>query len=443
MDLSTMKTSTKLFRILGVIAFLVYSPVFLIYTFRTIELGYFDRYKGDRAPYLQLVTTNSILIRWQSEWKQPYMLRYWESENPMQSNTLNFASENEFKVNLLNLKSNTKYEYEIIGRNTWKGEFTTAPDQINFDNPVRIWVTGDQGHKGKLQQEVRNSAIQWLSINKKIDRPLADFWLTTGDNAYTSGTNQEFQKTFFSPYEDLLSSLPVLPTYGNHDSRRFSFYKIFDFPKHGETGGLPSGSRHYYSYIYGPVKIIMLDTDTTSLSKDGKMAKWLVDELSQNEIQWVIVAFHHPPYTRSGHDSDNVSDSKGRLFKVRENILPILDQYGVDLVLTGHSHTYERTHLISGHYGTSVTFSAKHLLSRQQPYEKYSRGTVFTVIGASAKLDDPVDRPHPALSTRFNVAGSMVIDVASNKLHARYIDAEGVVIDDFTIIKKPGVNNGK
>ena len=80
-------------------------------------------------------------------------------------------------------------------------------------------------------------------------------------------------------------------------------------------------------------------------------------DLAATTQDWVIAYFHHPPYTKGSHDSDNPSDSGGRMRDMRENILPILDSTGVDLVMTGHSHSYERSFLLNGHYGLSTTLA--------------------------------------------------------------------------------------
>src|SRR5258706_592214 len=82
------------------------------------------------------------------------------------------------------------------------------------------------------------------------------------------------------------------------------------------------------------------------------MGSWLKQDLAMNEKEWLIAFWHHPPYTKGSHDSD----FEVELFEMRQNAVPILESYGVDLVLCGHSHCYERSFLIQGHYGSSWTF---------------------------------------------------------------------------------------
>src|SRR5438445_7064826 len=85
----------------------------------------------------------------------------------------------------------------------------------------------------------------------------------------------------------------------------------------------------------------------------GAMAIWLESDLQANTNQWIIAYWHHPPYTKGSHDSDTETE----LIEMRQNALPILESYGVDLVLCGHSHSYERSFLLDGHYGLSSTLN--------------------------------------------------------------------------------------
>src|SRR5262249_8268236 len=136
------------------------------------------------------------------------------------------------------------------------------------------------------------------------------------------------------------------------------YYDIFTLPTAAEAGGVASGSEAYYSFDWGDVHFICLDSEGSDRSKSGPMARWLRDDLAANNSMWTIAYWHHPPYTKGSHDSDNDLDSGGRMRDMRENLLPILDSTGVDLVLTGHSHSYERSFLVNGHYGPSTTLTS-------------------------------------------------------------------------------------
>ena len=139
------------------------------------------------------------------------------------------------------------------------------------------------------------------------------------------------------------------------------------------------------------------------------------------------------------------------LSEMRENALPILEAAGVDLVLSGHSHSYERSFLIDGHYGLSSTFTAgmkKDGGSGREAgtgvYHKPTAGpaphdgAVYAVAGSSGQIGGgPLN--HPAMYVSLNVLGSMVIDVVNDRLDAKFIDNSptGTVRDYFTIVKGP------
>ena len=129
------------------------------------------------------------------------------------------------------------------------------------------------------------------------------------------------------------------------------------------------------------------------------------------------------------------------------NILPILEAAAVDLVLSGHSHMYERSHLMDCHYGASGDFSDGHIVSpgiygQYREYRKPAQniahsGAVYVVAGSSSKVDQgPLD--HPAMAVSLEEAGSLVIDIEGNRLTSRFINDAGEVKDVFSIQKQEG-----
>jgi len=406
-------------------------------------------YSGVREPYLQMMTSNAVTLRWQTEQASVGVVRYGENAEQLQFSIKESEADEEHEVRLTQLKPATKYFYsvgneakeELKGKYFW---FKTAP--AKNDVPVRFWVTGDQGYPNPIQNEVRDAMLGWLKQNPRraINSPLLDLWLTTGDNAYRSGSNEQFQKGFFEPYKMILRNTPVWPVYGNHDARRWAFFDLFTFPTNAESGGLASGSEHYYSFDYSNIHFVMLDTQDSDHDIDAEMLTWLKKDLQATKQQWLIVAFHHPPYTKGSHNSDSKRDSRGRLISVRENILPLLEQYGADIVLSGHSHMYERSELISCHYGDSSSFTSDMIRQNGKYSKKENKisknsGTIYTVIGSSSKVDNgPLD--HPALPHSLQEAGSMIFDVNKNTLKAYFINKEGKVSDQFEV--KKGLKSG-
>src|SRR5437867_2244843 len=97
---------------------------------------------------------------------------------------------------------------------------------------------------------------------------------------------------------------------------------------------------------------------TSNRYTDLWLLLWLEADLQQNAREWTVAFWHHPPYSKGSNDSDVRNEE----IEMRSNAVPILEAYGVDLVLSGHSHSYERSYLIDGHYGPSTTFSTNTML---------------------------------------------------------------------------------
>jgi hypothetical protein len=177
------------------------------------------------------------------------------------------------------------------------------------------------------------------------------------------------------------------------------------------------------------------------------MYSWLEADLLANTRDWVIAYWHHPPYTDSSHDSDRPSDSSGRMIHMRERLVPLLEAYGVDLVLAGHSHSYERSIYLDGHYGFSNTFDPElHAVNAGDgdpegdgPYRKpqcsgETRGAVYAVVGSSSKNSRELGS-HPVMAVGIDYEGALLIDVEGDRLDARFIDRDGVVGDRFQLVR--------
>jgi predicted phosphodiesterase len=415
-----------------------------------------SRLTGERQPYIQSLSTESVVIHWMTEEEQPSIVRYGKDRYRLDHQVSLDDEVNDHIVSLSGLKADTRYWYSVGDKQTGSSDehrwFRTHPVK---SRPIRVWVLGDSGEPGATLEQVRDSALGQMRANPHHqavgEYPVVDVWIALGDIAYRSGTNDQFQAALFDTFGELTSNTSLWPVYGNHDDRRWTYFRIFDLPENAESGGIASGTENYYSFDHANAHFVILDSQESDRSADGEMAEWLRKNLAANDKPWVIVAFHHPPYTKGTHDSDNSSDSRGRMQDMRENILPILEEYGVDMVLSGHSHMYERSHLIDCAYGDSTEFSKKNIVSRgelggyqyyRKPLKKRSnQGVIYVVAGSSSKVDQgPID--HPAHAVGFLEAGSMVIDISENILTARFVNSQGEVRDDFRITKQAGYDSG-
>jgi hypothetical protein len=308
------------------------------------------------------------------------------------------------------------------------------------------------------QTAVRDAFYSWTGARTP------DLVLQLGDNAYNSGTDGEFQKGVFDIYPTMLRTTPFWSCLGNHETAQatafvdtYPYFDIYTLPTAGESGGVASGTEHYYSFDYGNIHFISLDSMTAVRSPTGAMAVWLQSDLASTTATWIICFFHHPPYTKGSHDSDDPADSAGAMEEMRANFLPILEAGGVDLVLTGHSHCYERSYLLDGHYGRSGTLtpamkknagsgrpagSGAYLKPLTGPRDHF--GAVYAVAGSSGQATRwtggstaPANpTPHPAMYVSLLQLGSLVLDVNGTRLDATFLRENSSTPDTFTMIKQ-------
>ena len=401
-----------------------------------------------RAPYLQLGTPTSTVVRWRTSAPASSRVQFGPTPDALGSSVSDATLRTNHEITLTGLTPDTPYCYALGTTTTTLAGgdtshcFTTAPP-VGTPKGTRIWVLGDSGTADANARAVRDAFYGWMGTQTP------DLWLMLGDNAYETGTDPQFQAAVFDMYPEILRSAVLWPTLGNHDgmtadsaSGTGPYYDIFTLPKSGQAGGVASGTEAYYSFDYGMIHFVSLESFETDRSINGPMLTWLREDLASTAQPWLIVFFHHPPYTKGSHNSDTEIE----LVQMRQNALPILEDAGVDLVLTGHSHSYERSYLIDGHYGTSTTFTNAMKIDAGNGSETgtgaYRKpaglaahaGAVYAVAGSSGKISGGTLN-HPAMVVSLNSMGSMVLDVFDGRLDAVFLDAAGVTRDAFTILK--------
>lgn len=414
-----------------------------------------------RGPYLQQGTPESVVVRWRTDIPTETSVKYGQSPSKLDREAKTKWKTTEHVMILEGLAPSTKYHYAIgNGEKTLLADadthFTTSP-KPGTRQPYRFWVIGDAGTasaKGNegLQAKVRDAYYKFTG-----SRP-TDGWLMLGDNAYSTGTDAEYQIAVFDIYRDILKKSVVWPTLGNHDAgsaasvtQSGAYYDMFTLPTLGQAGGLMSGTEAYYSFDYGNIHFICLDSEGTDRSPNGAMLTWLKNDLAATKQDWIISYFHHPPYTKGSHDSN----TEQKLVEMRRNALPILEAGGADLNLTGHSHSYERSFLLDGHYGTQDTLTAKMKLNagdgrpdgkgeyRKTTFGKGTHeGSVYVVAGSSGKVSLQNEKSakrgyldHPAMFISLPRLGSLVLDIDGHRLDATFLSETGEKLDYFSIVK--------
>jgi len=401
-----------------------------------------------RGPYLQVARTDGITIRWRTLNPSDSRVRLGTQSGVLTLTVDDALVTTEHEVVVSGLSPYTAYFYSIGSTAT---ELASEPD-FRFRThplpgtatPFRAWVIGDAGTANVLAESVRDGYL--------LDTAGAEtqLWLMLGDNAYSTGTDAEYQAAVFDMYPGMLRTTPVWPTRGNHDDLHSGpdndYYDIFTLPTGAEAGGLGSGTEAYYSFDYANVHFICLDSDGSDRTPGGAMLQWLSSDLALTTREWIVAFWHHPPYSKGSHDSDIPGESGGLLEDMRENALPILEAGGVDLVLGGHSHSYERSFLIDGHYDVSTTFHDSMKVDGgmgdplvdgayyKPPLGGAHQGTVYVVAGSSGRVGGGT-LDHPVMAVSLAQLGSLVLEVDGNRLEARFLDPGGNTDDGFTMIK--------
>jgi hypothetical protein len=220
------------------------------------------------------------------------------------------------------LKPLTYYCYRLIDLTARIG-FRTAP-LPDTAAVVRFAVFGDSG----------NASLERISVRDRLEVQPIDLVLHTGDIAYEEGTREQLEQSFFGIYQNLLESVPVFPVPGNHEYVTDSagpYLEVFDLP----GNGVPGANERWYSFDWGDVHFVALDTEQVRDQQVG----WLERDLAANRRSWTVVYLHKPPYSSGFHGGSAL---------VEDAFVPAFQRHGVQLVFAGHDHHYERTLPMAG-----------------------------------------------------------------------------------------------
>ena len=250
-------------------------------------------------------------------------------------------------------------------------------------NSVRFLVMGDDGTGDASQYEVAKTMTTFHA------RFPFTFAVMLGDNIYGSERPQDFVKKFEKPYKELLDAkVEFNAALGNHDDPNQKFYKPFNL-----------GGQRYRTFKKGNVRFFVIDSNYL----DPEQVKWLEKELSASASEWKIPYFHHPLYTTA---------ARGPEVELRAILEPLFVKYGVDVVLQGHEHVYERS--------------------------KPQQGITYFTVGGAAKLRPGDTRPGgPVTEVGFATDRSfMLVEISGNDMYYQTISRTGKTVDKGTLKRR-------
>ena len=271
-----------------------------------------------RGPYLQKGTETGVTIKWRTEMSDASVIEYSTDINFSTYSTFNEATlKTEHEVEISGLTAGTVYYYRLgIGGSLLSSNselyFKTHPT-IGSTDPYTFWILGGIGKAGfssnsAAAAEVRDAYYSYIGSN------ITDGIILTGDNADSKGTDAQYQNSMFNTYSDKLQNSIVWSTIGNIDGQYVNntsgpigaYYDIFTFPTLGESGGVASGTESYYSFDYGNVHFIVLNSFEEDRSVGGTMYNWALNDIQNTTQQWIVGIWHHPPYSKGYHTSEGI-----------------------------------------------------------------------------------------------------------------------------------------
>ncbi len=407
-----------------------------------------------RRPYLQQGTPTTMTIAWRTDIATESRVRFGLDPLDLSQESTDASVATDHVIRLTSLTPSTQYYYDVgtatqpLAGGDADHYFVTSP-AIGSPTAFSAWVVGDSGNGGTAQAMVRDAMLAVTGATPP------DIFVHVGDMAYTVGSDSQFTDYFFAPYADILNHTVCWPSMGNHEgassdsgTQSGPYYESYVLPTAAEAGGLASGTEAYSSFDFANAHFVCLDSHDTDRSPGSGMLTWLAEDLQATDQEWLIAFWHHPPYTKGTHDSDSVGDSGRRMRDMRENILPILEAAGADLVLGGHSHIYERSFLVDGGYDTPTTSAGRILdggagapgseSADVKPLGlEANRGAVYVVAGhGGAGVGVGGTGDHPLMFFSEIVNGSCLLSVDANVLTLQDVQLTGFVSDGVQIIKQ-------
>jgi predicted phosphodiesterase len=268
-------------------------------------------------PYLQNVTQNSIVVMWQTDVPTDSIVEFGLTTD-YGSQVYSAALTLNHEMMLTGLDPQTLYHYRVSSDDGYQtiysidSTFQTAPSN---EIPFTFAVFSDSQVNPDVFTQICNSAVD---INPQLILHCGDFTQNCSDPEWT--------EVFFTPAAPLISKAPLFPSKGNHEHNGSFRYLYFDPP---DGGG--AYNEQWYSFDYSNAHFICLDT-AADFTPGTDQYEWLVNDLRSATAEWIFVYHHHHIYCSWMPDEEVV-----------RYLVPLYEQYAVDIVFSGHIHFYERS----------------------------------------------------------------------------------------------------
>jgi hypothetical protein len=328
----------------------------------------------------------------------------------------NLGNMNIHSVTLTGLKPGTHYLYQVSDGEGWSEAHTFSTEAAKA-SAFKFLVFGDS--QSINYETWRTTLHQAYQAN-----PEAAFFTNVGD-LVDVGQDYAHWDAWFNAAQGVIDTIPAMPLTGNHENytpeRRFSRPVLFTAQLKVPVNGPESLKRQVYSFDYGDVHFIMLD------SQAGEQAQlvpemleiqknWLEQDLAATDKKWKIVFLHKPLY----HNKVGGANTS-----IKRAFAPILDTYHVDVVFAGHEHDYARTYP----------------LNDDQVVDSPGKGTIYVTTGRSGTKtynDTAASEWDSFFYNPLDEPNYLVVEMKNSILNVKAYKQSGVLIDDWSIDKTVG-----
>ena len=308
------------------------------------------------GPWLTLPMDNSVTVVWQTSERALSELHYGASKN-MENIVKGTSKNNIHKLVATGLIPGQRYYYKVVsGTVHSRTKSFIAP--LNKEATIRVGMYGDSRTFHSYHQVVV----------KSIAKHQPHMIVNSGDIIENGNKLHEWYEQFLTPAASSIDEIPYVACHGNHDGSIAG--NMWDFLPLPPSASSPQ-EMYYFNFRYGPLTVMIIDTEAP-YAKGTKQYSYIERDLKKyHRDNWLLVVFHRPAYSSGvGHGGEESP-------KIAEDLVVLLERYGVDFVLNGHDHFYERSfkegihHILSGGGGAPSTFGGVSLNPYSVTYDNF------------------------------------------------------------------------
>ncbi len=282
-------------------------------------------------PYLNYPTTDSVIVRWETDVPATSLVR-WGADVPMKETCAAEGMQTMHDVKLTGLEKGAPHFYQVVSKgaagNEIESEVYTFGTAVDRDTAFGFVVFCDT--------QSNPDVVRRLAEFAYAQRPA--FTLLGGDLVGDGTVKDLWTGHFFPNMEPLNTRVPLVPILGNHEKNAQYFYEYFTLPD----------PEYRYRFDYGNLSVFMLDSQKP-FSPSSENYQWLEAELRRCKAIWKIVMMHKPPYSSDENDYGDTAEARSFMGDLNaRKLVPLYEKYGVDIVWSGHIHSYERTWPLKG-----------------------------------------------------------------------------------------------